>query len=52
MVKKRLQLLLHKMVELQYVFVIDGVQKPTLIRTGTKYIFDQSDGTNATPIKI
>ena len=36
------------------VFVIDGVQKPTLtLRTGTKYIFDQSDGTNAThPLRL
>ena len=32
----------------QNIFVIDGVQKPALsLVTGTKYIFDQSDGTNA-----
>ena len=30
------------------IFVVDGVQKPALtLRTGTKYIFDQSDPTNA-----
>ena len=30
------------------IFVIDGVQKPVLsLVTGNKYIFDQSDGTNA-----
>tara|TARA_B100001564_G_scaffold29405_1_gene21646 strand:+ start:2027 stop:3268 length:1242 start_codon:yes stop_codon:yes gene_type:complete len=36
------------------VFVIDGVQKPALsLVTGTKYIFDQSDGTNANhPLRI
>ena len=36
------------------VFVIDGVQKPALsLITGTKYIFDQSNGTNAThPLRI
>ena len=36
------------------VFVIDGVQKPSLsLITGNKYIFDQSDGTNAThPLRI
>ena len=38
----------------QNIFVIDGVQKPTLtLRTGTKYIFDQSDETNAThPLRL
>ena len=38
----------------QNVFVIDGVQKPSLsLVTGTKYIFDQSDGTNANhPLRI
>lgn len=36
------------------IFVIDGVQKPSLsLITGNKYIFDQSDGTNAThPLRI
>ena len=36
------------------VFVIDGVQKPSLsLITGNKYIFDQSDDTNAThPLRI
>ena len=30
------------------IYVVDGVQKPALtLRTGTKYIFDQSDPTNA-----
>ena len=38
----------------QNIFVIDGVQKPSLsLITGNKYIFDQSDGTNAThPLRI
>jgi hypothetical protein len=38
----------------QNIFVIDGVQKPVLsLVTGTKYIFDQSDGTNANhPLRI
>ena len=38
----------------QNIFVIDGVQKPALsLVTGTKYIFDQSDGTNANhPLRI
>ena len=36
------------------IFVIDGVQKPSLsLITGNKYIFDQSDDTNAThPLRI
>ena len=38
----------------QNIFVIDGVQKPSLsLITGNKYIFDQSDDTNAThPLRI
>ena len=38
----------------QNIFVIDGVQKPSLsLITGNKYIFDQSDGTNTNhPLRI